>query len=101
MQVNDERINRLCDMVSANPMVEKVILYGSRAKGNNSWYSDIDVAVSMPYGSLEDWGYIEDILEYPPTLLKIDMVNYDRVSDDLKKSINDEGLVLYERGKVN
>ena len=76
--------------------VEKVILFGSRARGDNHDRSDIDLAV---YGIREEdkslfWYDIEEL----PTLLKFDIVHVDDNTDtDLLESIRKDGVVLYEK----
>ena len=76
--------------------VEKVILFGSRARGDNHDRSDIDLAV---YGIQEEdkslfWYDIEEL----PTLLKFDIVHVDDNTDtDLLESIRKDGVVLYEK----
>lgn len=74
--------------------VEKVVLFGSRARGDYHRASDIDLAV---------WGgsivrFAVDVDEKTSTLLKYDVVNMDRdVSLELVTSIQREGQVLYEK----
>lgn len=60
---------KLCRRHSA----EKVILFGSRAKGTALERSDIDLAVS----GVQDISELEEELEALPTLYKIDLVNLD------------------------
>jgi predicted nucleotidyltransferase len=74
--------------------IEKVILFGSRARGNNSERSDIDLAVSG--GDALDFYY--DAEEEIWTLLMFDVVDLNRgVSDELQQEIDRDGVVLYEK----
>lgn len=62
---------------------EKIILFGSRARGDNQERSDIDLAV---YGILQEnhasfWADIDEL----PTLLKFDLVH---ISADIDCSID-------------
>lgn len=74
--------------------LEKVVLFGSRARGDYHRASDIDLAV---------WGgniarFAADIDEETSTLLKYDVVDMDQdVSPDLLASVQKEGRVLYEK----
>ena len=79
------------------PFVEKVILYGSRARGTGRERSDIDLAVECSQASSKEWIKVLDIIDDADTLLKIDCVRFDDLSDDtpLKKSILRDGLVLF------
>ena len=79
------------------PVVDSVILYGSRARGTHRERSDIDLAVVCPDASSRDWLDMTDIIDEAPTLLKIDLVLYDEMQDEFRNEIDREGIVLYER----
>ncbi len=88
--------NALC----AIPVVEKIILYGSRARGDNRERSDIDLALVCPQATARDWQKIMAIIEQADTLLTIDCVRLDTLSEKnpLQKSILQDGVVVYEKG---
>ena len=73
--------------------IDKVVLFGSRARGDYKKTSDIDLAV---------WGgnipaFMLDVDEETSTLLNFDIVNMDRaVQPELRESIAREGVVIYE-----
>ena len=75
---------------------EKIVLFGSRARGDNKERSDIDLAI---YGMPESnralfWSDVDDL----PTLLKFDLVHVDADTDaELVKNIEKDGVTLYER----
>lgn len=74
--------------------VERVILFGSRARGDYKRTSDIDLAVSG--GDIARFAL--DVEEETSTLLKYDIVSLDQpVQEDLMASIKREGRVLYEK----
>lgn len=74
--------------------IDKVILFGSRARGDFKRASDIDLAV---HGG-DMIRFALDLEEYTSTPLKYDIVNLDEnVLDGLKESIQTEGLILYEK----
>ena len=74
--------------------LDKVVLFGSRARGDHHRASDIDLAV---------WGgniarFAADIDEETSTLLKYDVVDMGQdVSPDLLASVQKEGRILYEK----
>lgn len=73
--------------------IKRVILFGSRARCDNSERSDIDLAVSG--GSSLDFYY--DLEEEAWTLLMFDVVDLDKgISDELKNEIDRDGVLLYE-----
>ncbi|SDA30785.1 Predicted nucleotidyltransferase [Ruminococcus sp. YE71] len=74
--------------------VEKIVLFGSRAKGTNSKTSDIDLAV---YGGNVAM-FSLDIEEEVRTLLMFDVVDMNRVvSAELRSEIEKYGVVIYEK----
>ena len=90
-------LDQIAERFSRCPHVEKVILYGSRARGDEEERSDIDLAV---VGALtqEEWHEMQEYLEVEArTLLSVDLVRLDKVSDKLKENIQREGVTLYER----
>jgi predicted nucleotidyltransferase len=86
--------------ISAFPSVRRILLYGSRAKGKARWNSDIDLAVEGVVDPAE-WTQIlrlVDIEESPVrTLLKIDLTRIEQADSALRRSIEMEGKLLYER----
>ena len=75
-------------------MLRNIVLFGSRAKGNNTERSDIDMAV---YGGDFD-GFYWDIKEKINSLLMFDIIQADSaISDDLKHEIEKDGVILYEK----
>lgn len=74
--------------------IEKVILFGSRARGDNRERSDIDIAVSG--GNVIEFAL--DAEEKIDTLLMFDIVNLDKyVQPELIAEIEKDGVVIYEK----
>ena len=74
--------------------VEKLILFGSRARGAYRERSDIDLAFR---GGKGDY-FTLDVDETTSTLLEFDIINLDKpVRSELLESIEREGIVLYEK----
>lgn len=77
--------------------IEKIILFGSRARGDNKTTSDIDIAV-YPMRQFENEGHFVSDIEDLETLLKIDIVFMDTdVDTKLVENIAKEGVLIYER----
>ena len=89
-----ERVIREIRELAEKYGVKKVILFGSRARGDYRERSDIDLAFTggdAPRFSL-------DVDEETYTLLMFDIVNLDRpVQPELLESIRRDGITLYER----
>ncbi len=77
--------------------VSRIVLFGSRAKGTALERSDIDIAVS----GAEDFGTMQEELEFLPTLYKIDVVNLDTCRNkELLEDIGKYGKKIYEKISV-
>lgn len=74
--------------------IMKIILFGSRAKGNNTKRSDVDLAVSG--GSIDDFTF--QLENDANTLLMFDIVNLDKpITDELSDEIKKYGVTIYEK----
>lgn len=83
----------ICDLAKQYD-VDRVILFGSRARGDYKKVSDIDLAVSG--GDVS--GFSISVDEETSTLLQYDIVNLDgSVQEELREAIEKEGKVLYEK----
>lgn len=86
-------IQEICELAQ-NYNVDKVILFGSRSRGDYKRVSDIDLAVSG--GNFVRFAV--DVDEETSTLLKFDLVNLDgSVQEELRAAIEKEGKILYEK----
>lgn len=91
--LRSEIIDSICKLAEIYN-IKKVILFGSRARGDYHQTSDIDLAVSG--GDVIRFSL--DVEEETPTLLKYDIVNLDGVvQEPLLASIEQEGMTLYEK----
>lgn len=77
------------------PFVQSIRLYGSRARGDHSPRSDIDLAVECPGAGTMDWVKVMDIVDEADTLLRIDCVRLDEANEPFKSQVLKEGVVLY------
>lgn len=74
--------------------VERLVLFGSRARGTYSERSDIDLAV---YGGDFDAFYFR-VQEETESLLEFDLIDMHRkVSPSLLEEIEREGIEIYEK----
>jgi predicted nucleotidyltransferase len=76
--------------------VKRIYLFGSRARGDASERSDIDLAIDCPQATGTDWLKVVDIIDNADTLLKIDCVRLDQTTQPLRNKLSQEGIVIYE-----
>jgi predicted nucleotidyltransferase len=74
--------------------VQKVILFGSRARGANQARSDIDLALICPGITTQQWHQVLEVVENADTLLEIDCLQFEKADDDLKQRILKDGVEL-------
>ena len=89
-----KRITKDVSLFAVKHGIRKVILFGSRARGNHTERSDVDIAVSGGDFDAFYW----DVKENTHSLLTFDIVNLDdNISDDLKEEIAKDGVTIYEK----
>ncbi len=95
--INYHFFEKLC----ALPFIDAIFLYGSRARGDHKERSDIDLAIVCPSATSDDWLTVLDIIEDADTLLKIDCVRFDELTDQelLKENILRDKIILYAKAK--
>lgn len=97
--LNDQDIRSLREVFSRHAAVEKAILYGSRAIGNQRYNSDIDLILTGEALSLSEQFRIEQELDDLLLPYRIDLSRLSNISNpDLLDHIRRVGLVFYERG---
>lgn len=88
----------LFTLFQAFPDVERVILFGSRARGDHEERSDIDLAVDAPKMDVLTWDQVcLSITDNSETLLPIDLIWLQQAPAPLAKRIQEEGVVVFER----
>ena len=86
-------INELIDLAKKYN-IQKLILFGSRARGTFYEKSDIDIAISG--GDKTSFSF--DVNENVSTLLEFDIIDLDKnIQKKLRASIEKEGIVIYEK----
>ncbi len=91
--IRDEVIQEICE-IAEKYKVEKVILFGSRARGDFRRTSDIDLAVKG--GDFINFAL--DVDEETSTLLMFDFVDLNRsIQQELRENIEREGRMIYEK----
>lgn len=80
------------------PSIEKVILYGSRAKGNYKNGSDIDITLFGEKLDSKTISNLEDEIEELYLPYKFDISIFSKIkNDDLKKQIEIYGKTFYQK----
>lgn len=88
--------NELLNYFKSRPEIEKVLIFGSRAKGNYRNGSDIDFAVWKEQCLSTSTVAFE--LDELPTPYKFDVIDYNNlVHEGMKNSIDRDGKLFYRK----
>jgi predicted nucleotidyltransferase len=95
----DRVLEYVRDAAQAQPAVRRVLLFGSRARGDQRERSDYDLAVSAPGMSRADWvRWKLELEERAPTLCGLDLVLLEQLEDaSLSRAIERDGVVIHEK----
>lgn len=95
MNLEKRIVDEIVKISSNHKNINKVILFGSRARGDNSPKSDIDLAIYAD-GNIAE--FIEDVEINTRTLLEFDFSDMNEVSDEFFiEQVKKEGIVIYEK----
>jgi len=71
----------------------KIYLFGSYARGKARQGSDIDIAIDVGKRlDLHEWQFLWNLLDALPTVQNIDLVDMNRIADDMREDILKEGI---------
>jgi uncharacterized protein len=91
-------IDTILSVIKKQERINKVILFGSRAKGTYTPGSDIDLALSGTNLVTDDILDIFVDLDYLDLPYKFDLIILERIKEkDLKDHITRVGIILYDK----
>lgn len=96
--LSEEVISGLAEAFDSATEVDEVIIFGSRAKGNHSEGSDIDLAAKGRDVTLDTILDIKIKIEELGLLYRVDVLNYHGIRDqDVVDHIDRAGKVFWKR----
>ncbi len=96
--LSDKEFDEMTAIFSKCKNLEKVILYGSRAKGNYKKFSDVDITLEGDNLTLADLFRIQDLLYESDLPYMFDVSIFSKITNpDLIDHIRRKGIVIWER----
>ncbi|HNQ82720.1 MAG TPA: nucleotidyltransferase domain-containing protein [Bacteroidales bacterium] len=93
-------ISKITSLLAKNQAVNRLVLFGSRAKGNFKPGSDIDIAVFGHNLTLDDFLVFSINIDQLELANKVDLVHYEKIKEkELIEHIARVGIVLYEKAE--
>jgi predicted nucleotidyltransferase len=97
LNINVQTLDEIKKVSSKYRSIQKICLFGSRAREANNKHSDIDIAVFAD--NFEDFYEFKGDIDFiVNTLLKIDITLVSKDTEEyLLKQIRADGVVIYEK----
>jgi predicted nucleotidyltransferase len=101
ISLREQDLTVLCRTFRRFPCVREVRLFGSRATGHARRASDIDLAISAPDATTDEWLEFTDALDEAPIIYEFDVVRTERVHNPrLIEKIAREGVPIYPESAI-
>lgn len=91
--INEKVYESLIKYFRDNSKIQKVILFGSRAKGTETINSDIDICIEC---TKKNRGTIVEEINDIIGIYSCDIVFLDSLNEEIKKQIFRDGIIIYE-----
>ncbi|MFN4269887.1 MAG: nucleotidyltransferase family protein [Thermosynechococcus sp.] len=96
-----EKRKAIIDTLTANPKVERIVLFGSRAIGAFRTTSDIDIALFGENLTLSDQAALAEAIAELPIAQRVVLLVYHSIENAvLREQINQHGVEWFARDKL-
>ena len=93
-----ESVQNYVQVIANSNLTKKIVLFGSRARGDFRENSDFDIAVDWLNNDMKAILQLKaDLTERPITLYKIDLFDINNATPDYLNEINTEGKTLWQK----
>jgi predicted nucleotidyltransferase len=91
-------IQKIVSIIVEKADPARIILFGSRAKGNAHKGSDIDIALEGEKAlTFREMRKMKELIDDVSGLYSVDIIVLRKVDDTFKDSIKESGVVIYEK----
>jgi len=96
VSLTPDQLKLIKDILKQYP---NTVIYGSRVRGSNKQYSDLDVCLKDPITAYE-YELLVEKFENSDLPFKIDLSEYQKLSVNFKKVIDTHGILLLKTNKT-
>ncbi|MEI0602750.1 nucleotidyltransferase domain-containing protein [Brachyspira alvinipulli] len=97
INLSDNEINIIKDILKNHIYEGEVYIFGSRVRGNNKKFSDIDLAVNINRKlSLSEISAIKDDFDESDLIYTADIIDYNSISEEFKNIIDSNKKIIYK-----
>ena len=89
-------VSALCDLAERNPIVKKIIVFGSAAINSCTKDSDIDICYDITCSTQDERARKLSVLTSKVCDYNCDVVFYDKIGSNLKNEVDTNGITVYE-----
>lgn len=94
-QLEKQVVDRLKDFFEHYDFIDKVVIFGSRAKHNANPKSDIDLCIYSLEMNDVQFSKLKLALDELPILYKIDIVHFEKSNEALRENVARDGKLLF------
>lgn len=95
--MENKLVEQIRAIAAATPGLQRVWLFGSRARNEAAPRADIDLAVEYPGALAADFARVSLQLSEIDTLLPIDIVRMEEAGVEMTRRVRRDGVLLYEQ----
>ena len=95
-----ESVIRFLRFLTVSTAIDRIVLFGSRAFGDNDPRADVDIAVSAPTLNRLRFARFRVAAYEARTLYWVSLVHLEETPEVLRKRIEEQGVILYDRQKT-
>lgn len=95
--MQEQTLEMILAVIRRHPTVKKVVLFGSRARGDAQQGSDIDLAIAAPDMDFDEYLRLRRELAELNIPYMVNLLKLEYISDQaLQENIRNEGRILYQ-----
>ncbi|URR36385.1 nucleotidyltransferase domain-containing protein [Thermosynechococcus sp. HN-54] len=97
LRMQESTLETILAVIRRHPTVKRVVLFGSRARGDAHSGSDIDLAIAAPDMDFDEYLRLRRELAELNIPYMVDLLKLEYISDQaLQENIRNEGQILYQ-----